>query len=34
MEERKRIGLMVMIYLSIFAALMYISMRKIWGDLH
>ena len=33
MEERKRIGLMVMIYLSIFAALMYISMRKIWGDL-
>ncbi len=34
MEERKRIGLMVMIYLSIFAALMYISMRKIWADQH
>lgn len=31
LEERKRIGVMVMIYLSIFAALLFFSMRKIWS---
>lgn len=33
LEERKRIGMMVLIYLSIFAAIMYAVKRKIWADL-
>ncbi len=34
LEERKRTGFMVLIYLTIFAGLMYFSMRKIWADQH
>ena len=34
LEARKRAGFMVLIYLAIFAGLMYASMRKIWADLH
>ena len=34
LEARKRTGFMVLVYLSIFAALMFFSMRKIWSDLH
>jgi cytochrome c1 len=34
LEERKRMGFMVLIYLTIFAGLMFFSMRKIWADLH
>jgi ubiquinol-cytochrome c reductase cytochrome c1 subunit len=34
LEQRKRIGFMVLIYLTIFAGLMFFSMRKIWADLH
>ncbi|MDA8544338.1 cytochrome c1 [Alphaproteobacteria bacterium] len=34
LEQRKRMGFMVLIYLSIFAGLMFFSMRKIWADLH
>jgi len=34
LEARKRTGIMVMIYLTIFAGLMYFSMRKIWADQH
>ncbi|MGF1454100.1 MAG: cytochrome c1 [Alphaproteobacteria bacterium] len=32
MEERKKLGLMVMIYLSIFAVLLYLSYRRIWRN--
>ena len=34
LEQRKRTGFMVLIYLTIFASLMYFSMRKIWADQH
>lgn len=34
LEARHRIGFMVMIYLFIFAGLMYFSMRKIWSNQH
>ena len=34
LEARKRTGFMVLIYLAIFAGLMYATMRKIWADLH
>ena len=34
LEARKRTGIMVLIYLTIFAGLMYFSMRKIWADQH
>ncbi len=34
MEQRKRIGFMVMIYLAVFAALMYLVKKKIWRDQH
>lgn len=34
LEQRKRLGFMVLIYLTIFAGLMFFSMRKIWADLH
>ncbi len=32
MEERKRLGLMVMIYLTIFALLLYFSYKRVWRD--
>ena len=34
MEARKQTGVMVLIYLSIFAGLLFLSMRKIWSDQH
>ena len=34
MEERKRIGFMSVIYLSVFALLLYLVKRKIWADQH
>ena len=34
LEQRKRTGFMVLIYLTIFAGLVYFSMRKIWADQH
>ena len=34
MEARKRIGFMVLIYLTIFAGLLYFTMRKIWSNAH
>ena len=34
LEERHRIGFMVMIYLAIFATLMYFTMRKVWAEQH
>ncbi len=34
LEARKRAGVMVLIYLAIFAGLLYFSMRKIWADQH
>ncbi|CAI8377339.1 MAG TPA: cytochrome c1 [Rhodobiaceae bacterium] len=34
LEQRKRTGFMVLIYLTIFAGLLYFSMRKIWADQH
>lgn len=33
MEERKRTGIMVVIFLATFAAMMYFVMRKVWGSL-
>ena len=32
MEERKQIGLAVMIYLLIFSGLLYASYRRIWRN--
>jgi ubiquinol-cytochrome c reductase cytochrome c1 subunit len=34
LEARKRIGFMALIYLVIFAGLLYFSMRKVWSDQH
>ena len=34
LEDRKRIGLSVIIYLVVFAALLYLVKRKIWAKLH
>ncbi|MGC6511206.1 MAG: cytochrome c1 [Parvibaculales bacterium] len=34
LEARKKTGVMVLIYLSIFAGLLFLSMRKIWADQH
>ena len=34
LEQRKRTGFMVLIYLSILAGLLFFSMRKIWSDQH
>jgi cytochrome c1 len=34
MEERKRTGFMVMIYLGILALLLYLVKKKIWADAH
>ena len=32
LEERKRMGLKVMIYLAILSALLYLSKRALWRD--
>ncbi len=34
MEERKRIGFMVMIYLAVFTVLMYLVKKSLWRDQH
>ena len=34
LEARKRIGLQVMIFLLIFAGLMYFTKKKVWADVH
>lgn len=34
LETRKQTGVMVIIYLSLFAGLLFLSMRKIWADQH
>lgn len=34
LEQRKRTGFMVLIYLSILAGLLFFSMRRIWADQH
>jgi ubiquinol-cytochrome c reductase cytochrome b/c1 subunit len=34
LEERKRIGMQVMIFLIIFAGLMYFTKKKVWADAH
>ena len=34
LEERKRIGILVMIYLLITAVLLYFAKRRIWAKAH
>lgn len=34
LEERKRMGIKVLIFLAVFASVMYAYKRKIWSDLH
>jgi cytochrome c1 len=34
LEERKRIGAKVIIFLGVFTALMYLVKRKVWADAH
>jgi ubiquinol-cytochrome c reductase cytochrome c1 subunit len=34
MEERKELGFMVMIYLAVFAALLYLVKQRVWADQH
>jgi ubiquinol-cytochrome c reductase cytochrome c1 subunit len=34
MEDRKAMGIKVMIFLVIFSVLLYAVKRKIWADLH
>jgi cytochrome c1 len=34
MEERKRTGFMVMIYLAILALLLYLVKKRIWANAH
>jgi ubiquinol-cytochrome c reductase cytochrome b/c1 subunit len=34
MEARKRIGFQVMIFLIVFAGLMYFTKKKVWADAH
>ena len=34
MEERKRIGLQVFVFLILFAGLMYFTKKKVWADAH
>ena len=34
LEERKRLGFMVIIYLTVMAALLFFTYRKIWADRH
>ena len=31
MEERKHLGFLVMVYLALFAVLLYLVKRRIWG---
>jgi ubiquinol-cytochrome c reductase cytochrome b/c1 subunit len=34
LEERKRIGLQVMVFLLVFAGLLYFTKKKVWRDVH
>jgi ubiquinol-cytochrome c reductase cytochrome b/c1 subunit len=34
MEQRKRIGFQVMIFLLVFAGLLYFTKKKVWADAH
>jgi ubiquinol-cytochrome c reductase cytochrome b/c1 subunit len=34
MEARKRLGLQVMIFLIIFAGLLYFTKKKVWANAH
>ncbi len=34
MEARKRVGLQVMIFLIVFAGLLYFTKKKVWADIH
>ncbi|MFV3075216.1 cytochrome c1 [Niveispirillum fermenti] len=34
LEERRRVGMMVMIFLVIFAGIMYAAKRRVWANLH
>ena len=34
MEQRKRMGVMVLIFLTAMTGLFYVSKRKIWADVH
>jgi ubiquinol-cytochrome c reductase cytochrome b/c1 subunit len=34
MEQRKRIGLQVFVFLILFAGLMYFTTKKVWANAH
>jgi cytochrome c1 len=34
LEDRKRIGLGVLVYLAVFALLLYLVKRRIWAKVH
>jgi ubiquinol-cytochrome c reductase cytochrome c1 subunit len=34
MEERKRMGIKVVLFLLVFTAVLYAVKRKVWADLH
>jgi ubiquinol-cytochrome c reductase cytochrome c1 subunit len=34
MEERKRLGIKVVLFLLVFTAVLYAVKRKVWADLH
>jgi ubiquinol-cytochrome c reductase cytochrome b/c1 subunit len=34
LEERKRTGLQVMVFMIIFAGLLYFTKRKVWANAH
>jgi ubiquinol-cytochrome c reductase cytochrome b/c1 subunit len=34
MEDRKRLGLQVMIFMIIFAGLLYFTKKKVWASAH
>ena len=34
MEERKRLGFMVLVFLGILALLLYLVKKKVWADVH
>ena len=34
LEARKRLGLQVMMFLLVFAGLLYFTKKKVWSDVH
>jgi ubiquinol-cytochrome c reductase cytochrome b/c1 subunit len=34
LEQRKRVGFQVMIFLIVFSGLMYFTKKKVWSDQH